>query len=86
LKVAAARFPWLLMTETLWGKTRAQVEEIFQLFHQLITQGSAPDALLGKLSVLAGVAAFPVRVKCATLPWHTLKAALADDPQTVTTE
>jgi nitrogen fixation protein NifU and related proteins len=75
-----------LMTEALMGKTRAEIETIFQLFHQLVTQGSAPDELLGKLTVLAGVAEFPVRVKCATLAWHTLKAALAGDPQPVTTE
>ncbi|MES2217466.1 MAG: SUF system NifU family Fe-S cluster assembly protein [Pseudomonadota bacterium] len=75
-----------LMTETLWGKTRAEVEVIFQHFHQLITAGSAPEELLGKLTVLAGVAEFPVRVKCATLPWHTLKAALAGDTQAVCTE
>jgi nitrogen fixation NifU-like protein len=75
-----------LMTETLWGKTRDEVEVIFQHFHQLITQGTASDELLGKLTVLAGVAEFPVRVKCATLAWHTLRAALAGDAQTVSTE
>ena len=75
-----------LMTETLCGKTRAQVEEIFQQFHQLITQGNVAADLLGKLTVLAGVAEFPARVKCATLAWHTLKAALAGDPQPVCTE
>jgi nitrogen fixation protein NifU and related proteins len=75
-----------LMTETLRGKTRAQVEEIFQQFHQLITQGKAAADLLGKLTVLAGVAEFPARVKCATLAWHTLKAALAGDTQPVCTE
>jgi nitrogen fixation NifU-like protein len=75
-----------LMTETLLGKTRAEVDAIFQQFHQLITTGSAPQDLLGKLTVLAGVAEFPARVKCATLAWHTLKAALAGDPQPVCTE
>jgi nitrogen fixation NifU-like protein len=75
-----------LMTETLCGKTRAEVELIFQHFHQLITEGKAPTELLGKLTVLAGVAEFPVRVKCATLAWHTLKAALAGDPLPVCTE
>jgi nitrogen fixation NifU-like protein len=75
-----------LMTETLLGKNRGEIETIFQLFHQLVTQGDAPDELLGKLTVLAGVAEFPARVKCATLAWHTLKAALAGDPQPVCTE
>jgi nitrogen fixation NifU-like protein len=75
-----------LMTETLRGKTRAEVDDIFHQFHQLITTGSAPQDLLGKLTVLAGVAEFPARVKCATLAWHTLQAALAGDTQPVCTE
>ena len=75
-----------LMTESLTGKTRAEVATLFQAFHDLITQGAAPSEALGKLSVLAGVAEFPARVKCATLAWHTLMAALADDPQPVSTE
>jgi nitrogen fixation protein NifU and related proteins len=79
-----------MMTETLKGKTRAEVEALFERFHALVT--AAPDARqaaapeLGKLAVFSGVSEFPVRVKCATLPWHTLKAALAGTGDPVTTE
>jgi nitrogen fixation NifU-like protein len=81
-----------LMTEALKGKTRAEVEALFERFHRLIT--SAPDEAalhadpaLGKLAVFSGVCEFPVRVKCASLPWHTLKQALAGGgPAPVSTE
>jgi nitrogen fixation NifU-like protein len=67
-----------MMTEALKGKTRAEAEALFERFHALITrgrsEGNAPD--LGKLAVFSGVGEFPVRVKCASLPWHTVKAAL----------
>lgn len=77
-----------LMTEVLKGKTRAEVDAIFNDFHQLVTHGhnAEIESRLGKLAVLAGVAEYPARVKCASLAWHTLKAAIADDPQTVSTE
>lgn len=77
-----------LMTETMKGKTRAEVEAIFNDFHQLMLEGHdvVLEDKLGKLAVLAGVAEFPARVKCATLAWHTLKAAIADDPNQVSTE
>src|SRR5262245_44673713 len=77
-----------LMTETLKGKTRQQADRIFHGVHDLMTgtnQGSAADGL-GKLAVFSGVRRFPVRVKCATLPWHTLNAALKDKHETVSTE
>jgi nitrogen fixation NifU-like protein len=66
------------MTESLKGKTRAEAETLFQAFHQLVTAGeeSAPE-FLGKLRVLAGVRAFPSRIKCATLAWHALQGALS---------
>lgn len=64
-----------LLTECLKGKTRAELQVIFSKFLNLVTQGTACDSL-GKLSVLAGVQEFPARVKCATLAWHTLLAAL----------
>jgi len=77
-----------LMTESLKGKTLAEVEEIFHNFHHLVageedqvTQGSS----LGKLKALAGVRAFPMRVKCATLAWHTMQAAINNE-EMVTTE
>jgi nitrogen fixation NifU-like protein len=77
-----------LMTEALQGKTYAEIAVIFQDFHQLVTQG--PDVTLeeklGKLTVLAGVAQYPARVKCATLAWHTLKAIISADPALVSTE
>lgn len=76
-----------LMTEVLKGKTRQQAEEIFSAFHKMVSQENVSQAdLLGKLTVLAGVAEFPARVKCATLAWHTLKAILMNDPNVVTTE
>ena len=74
-----------LMTEALKGKTRAEVEALFERFHTLVTsdpakahENSAPE--LGKLAAFAGVCEFPVRVKCASLPWHTMRAALAGEP------
>lgn len=68
-----------LMTEALKGKTVAEAGRIFQQFHHLVTEGDAePDPDLGKLEVLAGVREFPARVKCATLAWHTLQAALKE--------
>lgn len=76
-----------LMTEALKGKTEAQVEALFGAFHDLLT-GSAPEEspALGKLNVFAGVREFPTRVKCATLAWHTLQAALRDRAEPVSTE
>ncbi|OLD63312.1 MAG: SUF system NifU family Fe-S cluster assembly protein [Acidobacteria bacterium 13_1_40CM_2_68_5] len=67
-----------MMTETMKGRTRSQAERLFQEFHRLLTEDSgAPDAAdLGKLVVFSGVREFPIRVKCATLAWHTLRAAL----------
>jgi nitrogen fixation protein NifU and related proteins len=75
------------MTEAIKGKTRAEVEAIFQNFHALVTGNAEGDAdALGKLAVFGGVAEFPMRVKCATLSWHTLRAALEDASESVTTE
>lgn len=67
-----------LMTGAVKGKTRAEVDRLFDRFHGVVTgkPGSAQGAELGKLAVFSGISAFPVRVKCATLPWHALKAAL----------
>lgn len=77
-----------MMTESLKGKTRAEADALFERFHGLITGG--PEArggpALGKLEVFSGVREFPVRVKCATLPWHTLKAALQGSGSTISTE
>jgi len=78
-----------LMTEAVKGKPVEEVERLFQSFHAMVTgKGDAPEAGvdLGKLEALAGVREIPIRVKCATLAWHTLKAALAEDSEPVTTE
>ena len=79
-----------MMTETVKGKTRAEADALFARFHDLITgkaeAGSAASPELGKLAVFSGVREYPVRVKCATLPWHTLKAALAGENAPVSTE
>ena len=77
-----------IMTETLKGKTRAAAEELFQTFHDLVTgQKAKVDAPeLGKLEVFSGVSEFPIRVKCATLSWHTLRAALNGQGDVVSTE
>lgn len=74
-----------LMTEALKGKTIAEAEALFRGVHDLLTKDGAV-ADLGKLRVLAGVRDYPARVKCATLPWHTLEAALQDAGSTVSTE
>ncbi len=77
-----------MMTQSLKGKSRAEAAKIFERFHNLVTgqQSSNGDAELGKLTVFSGVSEFPVRVKCATLAWHTLQAALEDKQEAVSTE
>jgi nitrogen fixation NifU-like protein len=76
-----------LMTSTLKGKSEHEAEALFGRFHDLVTSDAPadPDAL-GKLAVFSGVREFPARVKCASLAWHTLRAALAGERQTATTE
>jgi nitrogen fixation NifU-like protein len=76
-----------LMTEALKGKKIAEVEHLFDDFHQMVTDAdAAPHPELGKLEALAGVREFPARVKCATLAWHTLHAALKDQIIPISTE
>ena len=78
-----------ILTETLKGKTRAEAEAIFEVFHGLVTGQpvtSTGAPALGKLAVFSGVCEFPVRVKCASLAWHTLKSALDSGPPVVSTE
>jgi nitrogen fixation NifU-like protein len=75
-----------LMTTALKGKTRAEAEALFARFHALLTSDAPGDPSLGKLEVFSGVREFPVRVKCATLPWHTFKAALEGRAEAVSTE
>jgi len=75
-----------LMTEAVKGKTVEEVESLFRDFHALLT-GVPPEGRdFGKLEVLAGVREFPVRVKCATLAWHTLHNALTGDGEPAKTE
>ena len=74
-----------LLTESVKGKTRADVEKMFKQVHDLVTMGEA-NGELGKLAVFAGVHKFPARVKCAILSWHALLAALKGQGQPVTTE
>ena len=77
-----------LMSEALKGRTEADAAAMFDGFHALVTGQAAEQrgASLGKLEVLGGVAEFPLRVKCATLAWHTLQAALRGATQPVSTE
>ncbi len=78
-----------LLTETVKGKTVAEADALYAGFHDLVTGKVSHDETgdrLGKLKVFAGVAEFPMRVKCATLVWHTLRSALAEKQETVTTE
>ncbi len=79
-----------LMTELVKGRTEAEAKALFEKFHAMVTTrdpvdtGSVPG--LDRLAPLSGVQDFPMRVKCATLPWHTLKAALKGEEQEVRTE
>ncbi|MCD6047963.1 MAG: system NifU family Fe-S cluster assembly protein [Gammaproteobacteria bacterium] len=76
-----------LMTEALKGKTLKQAEALFEHFHALLTQENAEASEdLGKLIVFMGVKDYPSRVKCATLAWHTLQAALKRQAGLVSTE
>jgi nitrogen fixation NifU-like protein len=76
-----------MMTQMLKGKTEAQAEEMFSKFHDLVTgHGTEKKEELGKLAVFAGVSEFPLRVKCATLAWHALRAALHGEQEAISTE
>lgn len=78
-----------LMTEHLKGKTQEEAEEFFDQFHKMLAGPSHETfdkSRLGKLAVFSGVFEFPVRVKCATLAWHTLRAALERRGESVSTE
>ena len=78
---AISRASASLMTAAIKGRTSEEAAELFQQFHRLVTghpEAASPETL-GKLAVFSGVSAYPIRVKCASLPWHTMKAAL-DSP------
>ena len=75
-----------LMTDRLKGSTVAEAQDLFERFHRMVTTPSGQEVEeLGKLSALAGVREFPVRVKCASLAWHTMKAAM-DKQDLISTE
>lgn len=74
-----------LMTEAVKGKSLEEIHSLHGRFHRVVTEGVVDDDL-GKLSVLTGVSEYPARIKCATLAWHTLQAALSNQTQTVSTE
>jgi nitrogen fixation NifU-like protein len=78
-----------LMTEAVKGRSRGEARRLFERVHRLLTDDAAGDDGLGKLAALSGVREYPARVKCASLCWHTLAAALepaAHPPAAVTTE
>jgi nitrogen fixation NifU-like protein len=77
-----------MMTQSVKGKTRAEAETLFDQFHKMVTGQpvNGNRAELGKLAVFSGVSEFPVRVKCATLAWHALHAAMRGKQETVSTE
>jgi nitrogen fixation NifU-like protein len=75
-----------MMTQAVKGRSKAETLALFERFHRLVTGGPQDPDELGKLAVFAGVSEFPVRVKCASLAWHTLKAALEGARAPVTTE
>ena len=87
---AISRASSSMMTERVKGKTKEEVEEIFEAFHQMVTRepGADFDAddKLGDLEALSGVPQFPVRVKCAVLPWHTLRSTMEGQSDSVSTE
>jgi nitrogen fixation NifU-like protein len=78
-----------MMTQSLKGKTRSEAEDLFHRFHKVVTGQSSTHGDhegLGKLAVFSGVSEFPSRVKCATLAWHTLQAALEEKQDAISTE
>ncbi len=76
-----------LMTDAIKGKTLVEAERLFGKFHRMVTQdGDVDQDQLGKLAVFAGVRDYPTRVKCASLAWHTLRAACDDKHELVSTE
>ena len=77
-----------LMTEAIKGKSIDEAEKIFRSFQSMVTdaEGTEEHPELGDLEALAGVRAYPVRIKCATLPWHTLHAAMQGEGSQVSTE
>ena len=80
---AVSRASASIMTQAVKGKSRVEVDRLFTQFHQLVTGALKPDEkesrALGEIAAFSGVSRFPIRVKCASMPWHTLQAALRAD-------
>jgi nitrogen fixation NifU-like protein len=80
---AVSRASASIMTQAVKGKSRAEVARLFEQFHDLVTGKLKPDAkearAMGEMAAFSGVSRFPVRVKCASMPWHTLQSALRGD-------
>ncbi len=74
-----------LMTQAVKGKTLAETQAIFDRFHAMVT-GQGAEGITGGLKALSGVSRFPLRVKCASLGWHAMKAALVGETKPVTTD
>jgi nitrogen fixation protein NifU and related proteins len=83
---AISRASASMMTQSVKGKTAEEADELFRSFQSMVTGQNGHDRDLGKLQVFAGVAEFPARVKCATLAWHTMQAALHGENQPITIE
>ena len=86
---AISRASTSMMTETVKGKSKEAAEKVFDAFRRMLTREPGSDFdpdEVGDLEVLSGVSEFPVRIKCATLPWHTLHAALEGREDSVSTE
>lgn len=85
---AISRASASIMTESVKGKRRDDVRALFETFHEMVTEGRMPEDVdaLGKLAAFSDVGQYPARVKCATLAWHTLNAALDGAAEPVTTE
>ena len=76
-----------VMTESLAGKTRAEADVIYKRFHDMVTLGTEVDVMTdGEIAALSGVSRFPIRVKCATLAWHTFRGALDNQSESISTE
>ncbi|MEO6525368.1 MAG: Fe-S cluster assembly sulfur transfer protein SufU [Gemmatimonadaceae bacterium] len=80
---AVSRAAASIMTQSIKGKSRAEVDSLFATFHGLVTGKVHPTEqearAMGELAAFSGVSRFPIRVKCASMPWHTLQAALRSD-------
>ena len=80
---AVSRASASIMTQAVKGKSRAEVDHLFEQFHQLVTGTLKPNATearaMGEMAAFSGVSRFPIRVKCASMPWHTLQAALRNE-------